>query len=104
MTDLRDTTGEIVWANQSRRDRPTSDQLETFRESMVAMMFLPAERAAFTVEDVANYGQLDPGTVALVLDQFSLDFDSGTDASARVTDFLQGRNPLAQKALAPRRR
>jgi hypothetical protein len=100
LTDLRESTAEIIWANQSRGDRLTPDELETFRESMVAMMFLPAERAAFTVEDIANSGQLDPGTVALVLDQFSLDFDSGTDASARIMDFLRGRNPLAQKALA----
>lgn len=100
LTDLRDTTGGIIWESESSGVPPTAAQLETFREAMVAMMFLPADRAAFTVEDIARFGKLDLDTVALVLDQFSLDFDSEMDASESVTSFLRGRNPLTQKALA----
>lgn len=99
MTTLRDTIGEIVQAHPLSDGRPPDEQIEAFQEAIVDWMFLPAERASFTPEDIALHVGLDTDLVARVLDRFSVDFDSSESADARVADFLRGVNPLGRRAL-----
>lgn len=99
LTGLRDVTGDIFMAASAEGREPSSDESEILRQSLIDMMFLPGARAAFTAADIAEHGGLDLGVVEHVLERFSLDFDSGTDATRRVTDFLHARNPLARQGL-----
>jgi hypothetical protein len=99
VTDLRDVTGDIFMTANAEGREPTPEESEILRRSLIDWMFLPAERAAFTAADIAEYRALDRGLVERVLDSFSLDFDSSTDATKRVADFLHARNPLARQGL-----
>ena len=67
---------------------------------MSAFMFLPGERASFTVSDIADESALEPARVEAVLDAFSIGFDDARDAAATVASFLRGVNPLTRTCLA----
>ena len=99
VTGLRDVTGDIFMTANADAREPTPEESEILRRSFIDWMFLPAERAAFTAADIAEYRALDLDLVERVLESFSLDFDSSTEATKRVTDFLHARNPLARQAL-----
>jgi hypothetical protein len=99
LTRLRDLTADIVQTAQAEQRDPTSDELDTFRESMLQMMFLPAERAAFTAPDLARDSGVEPSRVQSVLDAFSIDFDGQLDATEVIKQFLRGVNPLSKTCL-----
>ena len=79
---------------------PTEQEIQAFRESMSAFMFLPGERASFTVSDTADQSRLDPARVEAVLEAFSIGFNDDRDAVRTVASFLRGVNPLARTCLA----
>lgn len=63
-------------------------------------MFLPGERASFTIDDIARESTLDSVRVAAVLDAFTIEFGDSKSASIVVADFLRGVNPLLRTSLA----
>ena len=89
LTGLRDETGEIVMRCRAEGRDPTEEEIQAFRTSMSAFMFLPGERASFTVSDIAEESALEPARVEAVLDAFSIGFDNARDAVAAVASFLQ---------------
>lgn len=99
LTHLRDVTADIIQTAQAEHREPTPDELGTFRESMLAMMFLPAERASFTALEIAQASGVAHSRVQAVLDAFSIDFDDGLDAATVVRQLLRGVNPLAKTCL-----
>lgn len=100
LTRLRDETGDIVMRCQAEDRDPTEEEIRAFRKSMSAFMFLPGERASFTVSDIADESALEPVRVEAVLDAFSIGFDDARDAAATVASFLRGVNPLTRTCLA----
>lgn len=100
LTGLRDETGEIVMRCRAEGRDPTEQEIRAFRQSMSAFMFLPGERASFTVSDIAAESTLEPARVGAVLDAFSIGFDGARDAVAMVASFLRGVNPLTTTCLA----
>ena len=100
LTGLRDETGDIVMRCQAEGRDPTEEEIRAFRKSMSAFMFLPGERASFTVSDIADESALEPARVEAVLDAFSIGFDDARDAAATVASFLRGVNPLTRTCLA----
>lgn len=90
LTRLRDLTADIVLTAQAEHREPTPDELDTFRESMLAMMFLPAERASFTASDIAQASGVEHSRVQAVPDAFSIDFDDRLDAVTVVRQLLRG--------------
>lgn len=96
---LRDLTGDIFGTAQAEGREPTPQESEILMQSFVDWMFLPAERAAFTALDIADYGSLDLELVERVLGRFSVDFDSDLDATSVIVDFLRARNPFARHGL-----
>lgn len=99
VTRLRDVTGDIFRTAEAEGRKPTPEESEILQRSLIDWMFLPGERAAFTAADIAEFGAVEVGLVERVLERFSLDFDSGADATKSVTDFLHARNPLARQGL-----
>jgi hypothetical protein len=99
LTRLRDETGGIVMGCEAEGREPTGEEIEAFRESMSALMFLPGERASFTVPDVPAESSMEPARVKAVLDAFSIGFGGPRDAAATVGSFLRGVNPLARTGL-----
>lgn len=100
LTGLRDETGEIVMRCRAEGRDPTEEEIQAFRTSMSAFMFLPGERASFTVSDIVDESALEPARVEAVLDAFSIGFDNARDAVAAVASFLRGVNPLTRTSLA----
>ncbi len=100
ITGLRNETGEIAMRCQAEGRDPTVQEIQAFRKSMSAFMFLPGERASFTVSDIADESKLEPARVEAVLDAFSIGFDDGRDMVATVASFLRGVNPLMRTCLA----
>ena len=99
LTGLRDETGHIVMRCQAEGRDPMDQEIEAFRKSMSALMFLPGERASFTVSDIADQSRLEHARVEAVLDAFSIGFDDGRDGVATVASFLRGVNPLTRTCL-----
>lgn len=99
LTSLRDETGGIVMRCEADGRDPTEEEIEAFRESMSAFMFLPGERASFTVSDIVGESSMEPGRVKAVLDAFSIGFGGMRDATATVGSFLRGASPLARTGL-----
>lgn len=96
---LRDTTGDIVMATEAEQRDPTEDEIEIFRESMLQMMFLPAERSSFSTADIVKGSEVEQSQIAAVVDAFSIDFNVEVDPNTAVKDFLRGVNPLARTCL-----
>ena len=99
LTELRDTTADIVMAAQAEGRELSVSEEETFRDAMVNFMFLPGKRASFTATHIAGESGVDPARVEAVLHAFSVGFDSGREASKIVKDFLRGVNPMARTSL-----
>jgi hypothetical protein len=99
LTGLRDETGDIVRRCQAEGRDPTEQEIQVFRKSMSAFMFLPGERAAFTVSDIADESKLEPARVQAVLGALSIGFDDTRDAVTTVASFLRGVNPLTRTCL-----
>jgi hypothetical protein len=99
LTGLRDTTGDIVQGAEAEGRQPTDEERGIFREAMVAFIFLPGERASFTVADIATEAELAHSQAAAVLGTFTMDFDDGHDAVSATQEFLRGVNPLARRSL-----
>lgn len=99
LTDLRDTTGDLMMRAEAEGRELTDQESATFRASMISMMFLPAERASFNAVDISDEASLDLSRVEAVLTAFSIDFGGVGDASAAVRSFLRGPNPLAKTCL-----
>lgn len=100
LTSLRDATGDLVMRCEAENRDPAPEEIERFRDDMSAFMFLPGERASFTVGDIADELTLDSGRVLAVLDTFSIEFDSSQSATHVIADFLRGVNPLLRTCLA----
>lgn len=94
MTDLRDRTADVILSTQVEGRDPTDSERDNFMQAMVDLMFLPGERASFTVNDIALSTGLGADKVEVVLAAFSSDFDSDDDPVDAVMDFLRGQNPL----------
>jgi hypothetical protein len=99
LTRLRDTTADIVMTTRSEGRAPTATEIETVQDSMQQWMFLPGERAAFTVADIVQLTGIEPARVQAVLAAFSMDFNDQLDAAEVVKRFLRGVNPLARTSL-----
>ena len=63
LTGIRDDTGAIFMAMRDGHE-PTDEETEFLQRSIVDMMFLPAERAAFGSDAIAERCQLDAELVA----------------------------------------
>lgn len=94
---LRDETADIV-EKYGNPDAVPKDVADRFREAMVAMMFLPGQRAQFTVEDLRARTDCGEDVLRRVLETFSLKFDE-RDAGSAVFDFLRGDNPFRTAGL-----
>ena len=78
LTDLRDTTADIVMKADADGREPTAEELHTFHTSMGQWMFAPGQRASFTAQDIAAECLLELATVESVLSAFSIGFDSAS--------------------------
>jgi hypothetical protein len=59
VTGFRDVTGDIFMTTKAEGREPSPEEADILRRSFIDWMFLPAERAAFTGADIAEYGALD---------------------------------------------
>lgn len=93
MTELRDGTADIVLRNQGvpPAEVPAAEA-EEFMSQMVALMFLPGDRATISASDVAPGAGVSDETALAVLTSFSQFFDSAISATDRVYDMLVGTN------------
>lgn len=94
---LRDETADIVEKYGNPEAIP-EDVVTRFREAMIAMMFLPGQRAQFTAADLMARTDCDEDVLRRVLDAFSLKFDE-RDAGSAVFEFLRGNNPFRTAGL-----
>ncbi len=95
MTELRDGTAEIMLRNQGvPPGQIPAAEAEEVVSQMVALMFLPGDRATISANDVAPLAGVDDETALAVLTSFSQFFDSAVSAMDRVYDMLVGTNPF----------
>lgn len=95
MTELRDGTAEIMLRNQGipPAQVPAAERDE-FISQMIALMFLPGDRATISARDVASAAGISEATALAVLTSYSQSFDSSISAADRVYDMLVGTNPF----------
>lgn len=95
MTALRDETAEMLLAHRdvAPADVP-ADVARAFMDRMVEFMFLPGQRAAFSVEDVAAASGVAVETVAAVLGSYSQPFDDSASSADRVWEVLTRTSPF----------
>lgn len=95
MTQLRDSTGDILMRHDGTApaDIP-EDVMREFMDGMIPFMFLPADRAAITPEDVASDTGADLATIRSVMESFSQTFDDTVPPARRVYDLLTSSNPF----------
>lgn len=98
-TAARDLTGDAVLALKAEDREPTGSEAEILRQALADLFFLPAERAAFTADDLAEHTDLDVEVIHRVLAAFSIGFDPGLDPVDAVVGFLRGRNPFTSRGL-----
>lgn len=95
MTELRDGTAEIMLRNQGIPPAQVpAAEAEAFMSRMVALMFLPGERATISAHDIATAAGVSDETALAVLTSYSQFFDTSTSAVDRVYDMLVGTNPF----------
>lgn len=95
MTKLRDDTGAIVMRYRGTPpDQIPVEVMREFREGMISFMFLPADRAVITPEDVAADSGADVEPVRAVMDSYAQTFDDSVSAARRVCDLLTSSNPF----------
>lgn len=100
MTELRDGTADIMLRNQGAPpDQIPAAEAEEVMSQMVALMFLPGDRATISVSDVASSAGVSDETALAVLTSFSQFFDSAISATDRVYDMLVGTNPFLSTPL-----
>lgn len=99
LTALRDGTGDIFAQAQAEGRDLTDQEGESVRSSMVEFLFLPGERASFTVADIVDETGLEASRVEEALRAFSTTFESRVSAVRVVRDFLRGVNPLTKTSL-----
>jgi hypothetical protein len=100
MTDLRDGTADIMLRNQGvPPDQIPAAEAEEVISQMVALMFLPGDRATISASDVAPLAGVGDETALAVLTSFSQFFDSAISATDRVYDMLVGTNPFLSTPL-----
>jgi hypothetical protein len=100
LTRLRDETGEIMLSHPDVH--PTELPAEVaarFRQGMISLMFLPADRAIISALDIAKAAGVAPGIASAVLSSFSQDFDSTASAGDRVFDLLTRENLFLTRPL-----
>ncbi|GHH43956.1 hypothetical protein [Lentzea cavernae] len=95
MTRLRDDTGAIVMRHsEAPPDQVPEEEMREFVKAMVSFMFLPADRAVITAEDVAADSGTDEEVVRAVLKSYAQTFDDSIPPSRRVYDLLTSSNPF----------
>lgn len=95
MTRLRDDTGAIVMQHRGTPpDQVPEDEMREFMEAMVSFMFLPADRAVITAEDIAADSDADVEVVRAVLESYAQTFDDSILPARRVYDLLTSSNPF----------
>jgi hypothetical protein len=100
MTELRDGTADIMLRNQGvPPDQIPAAEAEEVMSQMVALMFLPGDRATICANDVAPSAGVSDETALAVLTSFSQSFDSAISATDRVYDMLAGTNPFLSTPL-----
>ncbi len=100
MTGLRDATADIMLRNQGvPPDQIPAAEAEEVMSQMVALMFLPGDRATISANDVAPSADVSEETALAVLTSFSQFFDSAISATDRVYDMLVGTNPFLSTPL-----
>jgi hypothetical protein len=97
MTNLRDTVADALERAEGRE--PNHEELERFERSIVDFMFLPGQRALFTVSDIVGDTAIDIAKIESVLKVFSVSFGELRDAQATVRRFLRGVNPISTRCL-----
>lgn len=95
MTKLRNDTGDILMRHRGTApaDIP-QEAMQEFMAGMIPFMFLPAERAVITPEDVANDTGADLTAIRSVMASFSQTFDETIAPARRVYDLLTSSNPF----------
>ncbi|MCU1699152.1 MAG: hypothetical protein JWR34_5215 [Mycobacterium sp.] len=100
MTELRDGTADIMLRNQGiPPTQVPAAEAEELMSQMVALMFLPGDRATISPGDVAPSAGVSDETALAVLTSFSQFFDSAISATDRVYDMLVGTNPFLSAPL-----
>ncbi|PRY35121.1 hypothetical protein CLV43_11439 [Umezawaea tangerina] len=95
MTRLRDDTGAIVMQHHGTPpDQVPDEAMREFVAAMVSFMFLPADRAVITAEDIAADSGADVEVVRAVLESYSQTFDDSILPARRVYDLLTSSNPF----------
>lgn len=95
MTKLRDDSAEILMRHPNTApDQVPPEELQAFMDIMIQFMFLPADRAVVTAEDVARESGLAVEQVTKVLESYSQTFDDSEPAGRRVYNMLVGANPF----------
>ncbi|MFL0289364.1 hypothetical protein ACJH6H_29530 [Mycobacterium sp. SMC-21] len=95
---LRNQTAAIVEEYGAPDGALPPEVVDQFREAMIQMMFLPGERAQFTVADIAERVSCDAGVVERVIDAFSIKFED-RDPADEIIAFLRGDNPFRTAGL-----
>lgn len=95
MTKHRDDSAEILMRHRGKSpaDVPKAE-LQAFMEIMIPMMFLPADRASISADDVAGESGISVDHVRRVLDSYSQPFDDTEVPAKRVYNMLTGTNPF----------
>lgn len=95
MTALRDGTADIIekYPGVSPADIP-ADEVDEFMNMMIPFMFLPADRAVISGEEVAVAAGIDVETATRVLSSYAQTFDTTVDTVERVYNMLAGTNPF----------
>lgn len=100
LTALRNETADIVVKYQGSAPEDVPEEAkQAFLAGMVPFMFLPADRAAISAEEVADASELSVATVNALLGSCSQTFDGSTPSADRVYDLLTHINPFAAKPL-----
>jgi hypothetical protein len=100
MTRLRDETGAIVMQHHGTpADQIPDGAKQGFMAAMVSFMFLPADRAIITAEDIAADADADVEVIRAVLKSYAQTFDESTLPARRVYDLLTGSNPFQIRPL-----
>ncbi|MBW4717406.1 hypothetical protein [Saccharothrix obliqua] len=95
MTRLRDDTGAIVMQHHGTPPDQIPDGVkQEFMAAMVSFMFLPADRAIITAEDIAADTGADVEVVRAVLESYAQTFDNSILPARRVYDLLTSGNPF----------
>lgn len=95
MTRLRDDTGAIVMQHHGTPpDQIPDGAMREFMAGMVSFMFLPADRAVITAEDIATESGADVEVVRAVMESFAQTFDDTVPPARRVYDLLTSSNPF----------